>query len=1109
MINMTILKSVLLLALLSASLYSYSQEDKKDPVHISSGDLLAKGTNLYDSSRYEQAIDVLKLVERGDTNYVRALYSLSLCYYAQEQYAKSTEYCRKALQLNKDFEKVQPELLNQYGNSLDADGKAEEALAVYDSAIRRYPVYVLFYINKGNSLLTQKRYREAEVVLQQGLMINPYSYGIHFRLGLAAMHLGKTIPAMFCFTTSLLISPDSKYHSKCVDNLSAISKNVDYIRGYVDERKEEPNENFRLLEEIIQARIAVNVKYKPITRLDDPLCRQLQVLLEKLDYNAADNDFYMQYYVPYLKSVYSNGQFENFINYIFSDVNVSLIQEYNKKNKKQIDAFTQQATAYFSAIRSSRELAYAKRGSVSTEWFYSDEGLDSHGKYIESEKKTVGPWEFFYNAGNLKSKGLFDEQGKKDGPWIFYHPNGNIRAKEFYKHGLREGEQTYYFSNGVMSSRSTLKNDEAEGEAVSYFFSGAIKTIGRYHNGKEDGKKIGFTYTGDTSYIENYVQGVLQGESRTWSNGRRNLVEYFSNDTLNGPYRSYYGNGKLRAEGLYKSGRQEGDWKFYHANGRLKAVEHYVDDLSEGEYKEYDEEGVVVGSGTVKAGKLDGDARYFDHDGKPSSIYTYANGLIQEARFFDKNGQIAGSSRRDNGTLQLVQYSPEGVKKNSTPYNGQGNITGRQTFYYPSGRTMETDDYEDGQEQGYSTAYYANGEKKDQTNYKDGKKNGYHCSYYQHGQKKEEGWYTDDSPQDGWALFNELGKLTDSIRYAGGELDGFRSSWSPNGVKDEEQKFSSGWLEEWAQYDTTGREISRTFLKNASGPVKLIYPDGKTYMTATYKQGVFNGPRIFYYPDGKKMYECNYVMGSLDGPSIKYTPLGAVSEEGVYDHGDHTGIWKAYTIKGILVHSWEYIADVQEGRDTWYYENGKPETVTEYKHGERNGTYKSFDEDGALQYQLNYRNDRLISYSYLDKKDSLLAPIPFNAQSGKLKAFFSNGNLAAEIEYKDGMIDGPYKLYHSNGKTMLEKRRSYGTVEGPYKEYHANGQMTYSATYLHDNPHGVTRRYNEKGVLTEEWNYYLGQPHGTVRIFNDNGKIRATLTYYYGKLMSIKNETSN
>ncbi|MBS1562738.1 MAG: hypothetical protein JST39_00060, partial [Bacteroidetes bacterium] len=368
------------------------------------------------------------------------------------------------------------DFFNEYGNSLNNLKKSDSALLIFDSAIHKYPAVSLLYLNKGTTLYVLNRHAEAEAVYKQTLLMNPYSYSAHFKLAMLSVEQGKLVPAILGFVGYLLMTPEGKYQGNCINMLKAIAHNEDEIQKYVNARKETPSDNYQLLEQIVQSKIALDQNYKPIIKLDDPICRQLQVVFEKMEYNEADNDFWNQYYIAYFKKVFTDGKFEPFINHIFSGVSLAPIKEYNKKNSKEINTLTSQAGDYFDLIRATRELNARKRSLDSVAWFYSKGKLVAKGRALNNGDKLVGPWEFMYETGNISGKGLYNSQGQKTGPFLYYHRDGSIRGKEFYRDGKQEDEETYYYSNGVMSSHSWYKNNELNGESISYFRDGIPHT---------------------------------------------------------------------------------------------------------------------------------------------------------------------------------------------------------------------------------------------------------------------------------------------------------------------------------------------------------------------------------------------------------------------------------------------------------------------------------------------------------------------------------------------------------------------------------------------------------------------------------------------------------
>ena len=189
---------------------------------INSGEEIQKGIELYDSGKYKQALMLYDQINRSDTNYVRALYEKALTCEADSLYEKAITYCREGLSLQPQRE-YEPELYNTYGNILLDIGKKNEAIKVFDEAIRKYPAFSLFYFNKGVVYLTSDRYDEAEQMFRTTLLINPYMYSAHYQLGIAALRQGKIIPAFLSFIGYLLVSPDGKYSGKSISLLNEIS----------------------------------------------------------------------------------------------------------------------------------------------------------------------------------------------------------------------------------------------------------------------------------------------------------------------------------------------------------------------------------------------------------------------------------------------------------------------------------------------------------------------------------------------------------------------------------------------------------------------------------------------------------------------------------------------------------------------------------------------------------------------------------------------------------------------------------------------------------------------------------------------------------------------
>ena len=196
--------------------------------------------------------------------------------------------------------------------------------------------------------------------------------------------------------------------------MSSIAKINTTVTDDLQKYKPGKEDNFEDVQDILTSKAALDKSYKLKASLEDPIVRQLQVVIEKLEYNANDKGFWMQFYVPLFKSIWNNNQFEPMIFYAFSGLDIKNIKEYNQKEKKKIEAFSTAAAEYLSAIRESQQLIVSKRPGAPQKLYVQDYIVSGKGAYAKDSKGedvVAGPWEFYYSTGRLKSKGSFDNDG--------------------------------------------------------------------------------------------------------------------------------------------------------------------------------------------------------------------------------------------------------------------------------------------------------------------------------------------------------------------------------------------------------------------------------------------------------------------------------------------------------------------------------------------------------------------------------------------------------------------------------------------------------------------------------------------------------------------------
>jgi antitoxin component YwqK of YwqJK toxin-antitoxin module/Tfp pilus assembly protein PilF len=1098
------MKNFLLFFFLIISIYTNSSAQNIEL--INSGELLVKGRILYDSAEYKKAILLYDKIGRSDTNYVRALFEKALSCEADSQYTKSISFCEEALSL-KNQREFEPEIFNTYGNTLSDMGQSDRALKVFDAAIAKYPGYSLLYFNKGIVMLFLDSLEKAQEMFQKTLLIDPYMYSAHFQLGMATLRQGKIIPAFLSFMGYLLMNPLGKYTSRSISLLNSIALSKDEILDYKNKRINNPERNYKAIEEIVLSGIALDKQYKPIIALDDAISRQIQVVLEKLQYDEHDQDFYMQYYFPFYNQVYNSHQFELLINHLFAGVQIAQIKEYNKKMKKEIQGLVSDAAAYFDELRSTRELFFKKRAAVLERFVFDEGNLNGKGVRKDNNKIYIGPWEFFYAEGNLKSKGQYSDMGDREGDWSFYYYSGSLQAKEHYIKGKLYGEQEYFFRNGQISSRVFYANDLEEGVTTSYYYAGNIKSTTHYKLGKKEGEETQYYSNGNIMSVSHYNADIQSGLYKVYfkTGGTKEMTQY-ENGKLEGPYKSFYENGSLSDEGQLKNGITVGDWKYYFEDGKLKEKRYYISDKQEGPNEEYYETGQLASKYNYKQGLITGEALHYDLDGNIYSKYDYVNGIVISAKFLEKTGKVISTSERQKNMTDIISFTADGSKKSHQRYNKNGNLEGADTIFYASGKINQINEYKDGKTNGTSLTYYLNGNEKSEINMTDDNEDGYYKGFYDNRHLESEGWFIKGQAQGEWDYYDELGKLSSKSYFLNGEADGYKEEFLPNGRKSLEEKFNNGWLETLTQFDSLGLIMLKDSFPLYSGKYLLIYPNGQPMVQADFVRGGFEGLYTTFYFDGSTESISFYKNDMADSLYRSFYYGGLKNTEGQFFRGKKTGSWKSYDEDGKLSTTAEYKEDLMDGLRKNIYPSGQTEYEAFYKGGFREGVLKKYDINGMLAYQVKYEKDDAKTYTYIGKEGKLIAQIPINVAQDTLKTYFPNGSISRKCNFNDGKPNGTDCLYYSNNNIRLITSVGYGIYNGSYKEYFPDGKLKLDYNYSQNNLNGLCRDYYSSGILKEESYFENGLCQGPAKYFDELGKLHKTMRYYYGKLLSSKNE---
>jgi hypothetical protein len=121
------------------------------------------------------------------------------------------------------------------------------------------------------------------------------------------------------------------------------------------------------------------------------------------------------------------------------------------------------------------------------------------------------------------------------------------------------------------------------------------------------------------------------------------------------------------------------------------------------------------------------------------------------------------------------------------------------------------------------------------------------------------------------------------------------------------------------------------------------------------------------------------------------------------------GYFKSFDEKGRLFMETSYVNDTLEGKEIFYYENGKKKSEAILKKGLYDGPYMSWYENGSKEQEYNYVMSQI---------------------EGSLKTYYSNGKLKEDVTMKETLENGPFVEYYENGN--LKTKGQYAS--GPNSE---------------------------------------------------------------------------
>jgi antitoxin component YwqK of YwqJK toxin-antitoxin module len=1061
--------------------------------------VLLKGVALYEKGEYKEAANVFGSIHRNDTSYLLSLYEKALALQQDSSFDDALQTINLAL-AEQHTGSIHDYLILK-ANIIDDMGKSEEALRLYDSVLKLFPVSQTARSQKVTTLVRLKRYDEAEALARECVVMNFLNPLYHYKLGVVAYSQGKIVPTLMAMLMAQVVNPSNNNVNRVVTYLSSICNAKDETLEAQQKRTGDYPDNFSRVEQIIFSKVAMDKGYKVKFNLDDNIFKQINVMLEKLEFDETSDDPYMQLYVPYFKQVFADKKVEVMLNHAFSGLSIDAIATYMKKNKSEVAAFGKEAFNYVELIRNTRTVNYNARQTAPRIYHFDENRFYAEGKMVGESAE--GYWKFYFSDGYLKAEGEL-AGNERNGTWKFYHENGRLESEEVFNKGVSDGPVKVYYPSGVLKRTITYKDGKAEGTVKNYSLYGVLLSEEQYVNNEQHGKETNYYNDGTLKSEFNYKNGKADGPYIIYY-GNKTVKEQggYKEGELDGEIKEFFTDGKVKAIYQYSKGKGAGTWSYFHRNGKPDYKLVMTENGAQGEVLHYNDAGVLTSKETYKDGINVGITEYY-HKGKPYVYYkSSAKGKTNEIRYVDSLGNEKLINKRSGKIWSVTYYSPYGFKVSEKQFNQDEELTNEAVYYDPQGVPVLKEMYKNGELEGKTQSWYSNKALKSETEYIADKKTGTSVIYFPNGKLSTVSFYNEDVMQDYLYDYSVKGILQSKYFYAQGEKTGYGITNYANGTPFYEEKYLNGWITEVTQFDTTGKRMKTIRFENGKGTYKLVYPNGKIYYELPLLNGVWEGVQKTYFPDGKLMGEMHYKNDQKHGPAKYYYANGKVSLEGAYLYDEKNGTWKSYNEEGQLEYEEYYVDGLQEGKAK-YYDAGKLERELEFKDGDRHGTARYYSKAGELAFELYYDDGMITSYAYLDRTKKLVKPIQLVNFTGTVEAYYSNGTKSAHIEVAAGLYNGKYNLFNEKGVLTYESTEEYGSTNGVVKTYYDNGKLRTEFSQLFDLFDGPYKEYYPDGKLKEEVRYESGNVHGPYKVYDPTGKLVETRFYHYGYLQDIK-----
>lgn len=313
------------------------------------------------------------------------------------------------------------------------------------------------------------------------------------------------------------------------------------------------------------------------------------------------------------REFYSNGQLRGEINFENGKVNGELKKYFENGQIAEIsnwknDTLSGLAKYYYNNGGLYQECNYLNGKLNGEKIIYHENGIAR----VRLQYKNDLLWQVKANYDSLGRK--LDELTIESGTGVLntYYPNGTIKSITEFKEGKPNGKSTWYFESGNEQAIFYLVNGQKEGNLKFLHENGKTARESNYKNDFLIGTEKVFDENGrlisEVTYKQNLTQKDIEILSGEFFSTVSDVLDPFGLDKgiRNGPYKTYYDNGKIESEQYYSDGLQDSIFREYYENGLIKTDIFFDDNYESNKRYErrYNKDGKLKKSETFKMTEL-------------------------------------------------------------------------------------------------------------------------------------------------------------------------------------------------------------------------------------------------------------------------------------------------------------------------------------------------------------------------------------------------------------------------------------------------------------------------------------------------------------------------